>query len=189
MTDHTALATRVHVALPAYNEEENLAKLLGRWEQVLDCMGQPHRFVIVDDGSKDGTPEILREWQERIPLDIVTHEVNQGLGSTIRDALRTASRDVDPDDVVITMDADNTHPPELVPCMLERMRDKRQRILDDPEGYRQDQIARRIPEDFDDLPDSEQQSIIDALEEVVASVDPADLKAAMGVGLEVRHLL
>jgi len=59
---------------------------------------------------------------------------------------------------------------------LERMRDKRQRILDDPEGYRQEQIAKKIPDDFDELTEQEQQEIIDALEEVVASVNPADLR-------------
>src|SRR5438874_9411008 len=39
---------------------------------------------------------------------------------------------------------------------LERMRDKRERILEDPEAYRQEQIAKRVPEDFDDLPEDEQ---------------------------------
>ena len=59
---------------------------------------------------------------------------------------------------------------------LERMRDKRQKILDDPEAYRQEQITKKLPDDFDDLPDEEQQEIIAALEEVVASVDPAALR-------------
>jgi hypothetical protein len=59
---------------------------------------------------------------------------------------------------------------------LERMRDKRQKILDDPEAYRQEQIAKKVPDDFDELTDQEQQQIIDALEEVVASIDPADLR-------------
>lgn len=59
---------------------------------------------------------------------------------------------------------------------LERMRDKRQKILDDPEGYRQEQIAKKIPDDFDELPEEEKQAIIDQLEEVVASVDPIALK-------------
>ena len=45
---------------------------------------------------------------------------------------------------------------------LERMRDKRQKILDDREAYRQEQIAKRLPDDFDDLPEEEQQEIIDA---------------------------
>ncbi|RLB85822.1 MAG: helicase, partial [Deltaproteobacteria bacterium] len=59
---------------------------------------------------------------------------------------------------------------------LERMRDKRQKILDDPEAYRQEQIAKKVPEDFDELPEEDQQAIIDALEEVVASIDPQALK-------------
>lgn len=59
---------------------------------------------------------------------------------------------------------------------LERMRDKRQKILDDPEAYRQEQIAKKYPEDFDELTDEEQQAIIDALESVVASIDPEALK-------------
>lgn len=59
---------------------------------------------------------------------------------------------------------------------LERMRDKRQKILADPEGYRQEQMLKRVPEDFEELPDDERQTILDQLEEVVASVDPAALR-------------
>ncbi len=59
---------------------------------------------------------------------------------------------------------------------LERMRDKRQRILDDPAAYRQEQIDRRLPEDFDELPENEQNEIIEELESVVANVDPAALR-------------
>ena len=59
---------------------------------------------------------------------------------------------------------------------LERMRDKRQKILADPEKYRKEQIEDRLPDDFDDLPEDEQQEIIAELEDVVASVDPAALR-------------
>lgn len=59
---------------------------------------------------------------------------------------------------------------------LERMKEKRQRILEDPDKYRQEQIERRYPDDFEDLPDEEQQEIIARLEDVVASIDPAQLK-------------
>ncbi len=59
---------------------------------------------------------------------------------------------------------------------LERMRQKRQKILDDPEAYRQEQILKKMPDDFDELPEEEQQEIINDLEEVVASVDPAALR-------------
>jgi len=59
---------------------------------------------------------------------------------------------------------------------LERMRDKRQKILEDPEKYRQEQIEKKIPDDFDDLPDEEREKILQKLEEVVASIDPAALR-------------
>jgi SNF2 family DNA or RNA helicase len=59
---------------------------------------------------------------------------------------------------------------------LERMRDKRQRILDDPEAYRQEQINKKLPEDFDELPENEQNEIVEELENVVADVDPAALR-------------
>jgi hypothetical protein len=59
---------------------------------------------------------------------------------------------------------------------LQRMRDKREKILADPEGFRQDQINKRLPDDFDDLSDEEQQEIIAELEELVTSYDPAALR-------------
>ena len=59
---------------------------------------------------------------------------------------------------------------------LERMRDRRQKILDHPEAYRREQIDRRVPDDFDDMTEEEQQQIIAQLEDEVLSVDPAVLR-------------
>jgi SNF2 family DNA or RNA helicase len=59
---------------------------------------------------------------------------------------------------------------------LERIRDKREKVLKDPEGYRQMQIFKKVPEDYDELPEEEQQKIFDDLEGVVASIDPDALK-------------
>ena len=59
---------------------------------------------------------------------------------------------------------------------LERMKDKREKILEDPESYRKQQILKKVPDDFDELPDEEQQEILEDLEEVVASVDPESLR-------------
>ncbi len=60
---------------------------------------------------------------------------------------------------------------------LERMREKRQRILDDPQAYYQAQIQQRIPDDFDELTEDEQQEILNEAEGAVASPDPAALHA------------
>ncbi|HEV3025142.1 MAG TPA: EVE domain-containing protein, partial [Pirellulales bacterium] len=59
---------------------------------------------------------------------------------------------------------------------LERMRDRRQKILDDPEDYRREQIDRRMPDDFDDLTEEEQERIVRQLEDEVLSADPAVLR-------------
>lgn len=59
---------------------------------------------------------------------------------------------------------------------LERMRDRRQRILDDPASYRREQVEKKLPEDFDDLTDEEQQNIFQALEDIVVDPNPVALK-------------
>jgi superfamily II DNA or RNA helicase len=59
---------------------------------------------------------------------------------------------------------------------LERMKEKRERILEDPVKYRAEQIAKKLPDDFDELPDEEQQDILAELEEAVVSLDPNDLR-------------
>lgn len=113
------------VALPAYNEREGLPHVLARWADLPwgdDTLPADWRVIVVDDGSRDGTDAVLREWADRINLQAVTHDVNQGLGPTVRDALEAAANQAEPDDWVVVMDADNTQPPELLPRMLEKAR-------------------------------------------------------------------
>jgi hypothetical protein len=59
---------------------------------------------------------------------------------------------------------------------LERMKERREEILADPEAYRRKRIERRIPDDFDELPEDEQADLLARLEEEVVSVDPAVLR-------------
>ncbi|NQU21704.1 MAG: DEAD/DEAH box helicase, partial [Candidatus Nealsonbacteria bacterium] len=63
---------------------------------------------------------------------------------------------------------------------LERMCDRREKILEDPEKYRQEQIQRKIPDDFEDLDEEEQQRVIAHLEDQVLSYDPAILREEIG---------
>jgi superfamily II DNA or RNA helicase len=59
---------------------------------------------------------------------------------------------------------------------LERMKERRQRILDDPEKFRKQQIDKALPDDFDELPDEDQQKILADLENVVVTLDPAQIR-------------
>ena len=63
---------------------------------------------------------------------------------------------------------------------LERMRIRRQKILDDPEAYRQEQIERKLPDDFDELTEEEQTNLIEKLADEVLSLDPATLREEIG---------
>src|SRR5207244_11557969 len=60
------------------------------------------------------------------------------------------------------------------------MRERREKSLEDPEAYRRQQIERRVPDDFDELPEDEQQRIIGQLEGEVLSADPAVLREEIG---------
>jgi dolichol-phosphate mannosyltransferase len=107
----------VIVVLPAYNEEENMGDLLKRIDQAMADENQPYRIIVVDDGSKDRTVEIAREHAGSIPILVHQHTVNQGLGGTIRDGLHLAVQNAGDRDIIVAMDADNTHTPGLIRSM------------------------------------------------------------------------
>ena len=105
------------VVLPAYNEERCLPRLFDRVAEAMSAAQLPYRIVVVNDGSKDSTGQIAAEYARDLPLIIETHSVNMGLGATLRDGLLKAIELAHPDDIVVTMDADNSHNPELIPRM------------------------------------------------------------------------
>jgi dolichol-phosphate mannosyltransferase len=78
----------------------------------------PYEVVIVDDGSSDDTAKIASQMSFQMPVHLVQHEQNQGLGVTLRDGLREAVDRAGDRDIIITMDADNTHPPGLIDLMV-----------------------------------------------------------------------
>jgi dolichol-phosphate mannosyltransferase len=109
----------VFLALPVFNEEGNLALVLHDCARTTKDAGHQLRIVLVDDGSTDGTSTIAQACAVQMPLELIVHEVNQGLGRTIHDGLKRAAELAEPDDVIVTMDADNTQPASLIPRMLE----------------------------------------------------------------------
>ncbi|MGE5508704.1 MAG: glycosyltransferase family 2 protein [Chitinophagales bacterium] len=111
----------ISFVLPAYNEEANLPPLLEKIAAVMAESGRLYRVVAVNDGSRDRTPQVLSELSARIPIEVVTHPINLGLPQTILDGLRYASQGCDPGDIVITMDADNTHEPRYALELIRRV--------------------------------------------------------------------
>lgn len=105
---------KVIVVLPAYDEGQNLGQLLERIDQAMADDGLMYEIIVVDDGSSDNTVAVARDHGQYMPILVETHEVNQGLGATIRDGLRLAAGRCADRDIVVAMDADNTHTPHLI---------------------------------------------------------------------------
>jgi dolichol-phosphate mannosyltransferase len=108
----------VHVVLPAYDEEANIGGLLRRIRETLVEEGIAFSVIVVDDGSRDRTAAIVEEQAREMPVMLLRHERNQGLGATIRDGLHRAATVAGPRDIVVTMDADETHTPGLIVRMV-----------------------------------------------------------------------
>ncbi len=104
------------VVMPVFNEEEVLPLTASRLRATLTGMGFPYEVLVVDDGSRDGTPAVLSrlraEWPE---LRIVTLRRNSGHQAAI-----TAGIDLAAGAWVSTIDADLQDPPELIAVMFER---------------------------------------------------------------------
>jgi dolichol-phosphate mannosyltransferase len=113
----------VFVVLPAYNEEAGIARLIMSIDRAMTEEARPYQLLVVDDGSTDGTSEILAEAIRHFPVKVLTHHVNQGLGNTIRDGLLEAAAEAGENDIIVTMDADETHTPGLILAMVRQIRE------------------------------------------------------------------
>lgn len=111
----------IWIVLPAYNEEQALPKLLPKLDQALRDRGSDHRIVVVDDGSDDGTAAILEQLKATLPLDVVTHALNRGLGETERDGFEYVAARCAPNDVIVRVEGDDTHDPAYIFVLLEKL--------------------------------------------------------------------
>jgi methionyl-tRNA formyltransferase/glycosyltransferase involved in cell wall biosynthesis len=105
----------VSVVVPVYNEAENLPALMSRLEAVLDGLGKPWEVVYTNDGSRDASLTLLREFHRRRPQQVRVIDFNGNFGQHM--AIMAAFERVQ-GDVVVTLDADLQNPPEEIPKLL-----------------------------------------------------------------------
>jgi dolichol-phosphate mannosyltransferase len=117
------------IVLPAYNEQDNIGTLLDRIRAAMTDSGLAYRVIVVDDGSRDRTLEVIDACAKRLPITVSRHQVNQGLGITIRDGLLLATKAAAANDIVVTMDADDTHSPILIPSMVQMIQEGRDVVI------------------------------------------------------------
>lgn len=113
---------KIIVGLPAYNEEDSLGLLLEKIQLVSNKLDYEVETVVIDDGSTDKTNEILMKNSDtRKNLHVISHGKNKGLGRAIETLFNFVSNKYSDQDILITMDADNTHNPEIIPEMVNKM--------------------------------------------------------------------
>ncbi len=102
------------VVIPVYNEAGCIRETVATLSGILTGRIENVEIIVVDDGSTDGTSEILAD--SETPFRLVRHDVNKGYGASLKTGIRAAVYDL-----VVTTDADGTYPLEDIPMLYSHM--------------------------------------------------------------------
>lgn len=113
MPARTATAPTLALVVPTFNERERLPELVRAIFAAYDAGGVDGELVIVDDNSPDGTGDVADELARSFPIRVVHRAGKLGLGTAVIEGFDAAEAEI-----VGVIDADLSHPPDLVPRML-----------------------------------------------------------------------
>jgi glycosyltransferase involved in cell wall biosynthesis len=108
---------KLSIVIPVYNEKNTIEELIRRVQEV--DVGLIKEIIIVDDGSSDGTPEILKSLKQP-DIKVVYHNTNQGKGAALHTGFSEAEGDI-----ILVQDADLEYDPREYPQLLEPILDGR----------------------------------------------------------------
>lgn len=111
---------KLSVVMPVYNERETIETIT---RQVLDT-GLVHELVMVDDGSTDGTREIMKQWEGHPVVRVILKEQNGGKGSAIQRGFREATGDI-----LLIQDADLEYDPRDYARLLKPIHEGRADVV------------------------------------------------------------
>ncbi|MFN8387277.1 MAG: glycosyltransferase family 2 protein [Anaerolineales bacterium] len=106
---------KVDLVIPVYNEAGVIEKVHAQIRGVVDALPHEFRFIYVNDGSEDGTEESLQSVRQ-VDRRVTALSLSTNFG---HQAALTAGLDHATGDIVISMDGDGQHPPEMIPQMIE----------------------------------------------------------------------
>src|SRR4051812_36149577 len=104
--------------VPAFNEEANLPRLLDDLEQRAHLFTEGSCVLIVDDGSSDGTADVVRRYSGPVPVELIELGVNQGPGAAFRAGFAAALERCPDEGYIVTLEADTTSDLDALPVML-----------------------------------------------------------------------
>ena len=113
----------IYVCIPSYDEGPTVGLVLWKIRKVFEEFPREYQLLVADDGSGDGTAEILEPYTRVLPLTVLRHERRQGYARTLEELLQLAlSRSDRPKrDSAILMHADFSHGPHYLPDFVRRL--------------------------------------------------------------------
>ncbi|HNO26290.1 MAG TPA: glycosyltransferase family 2 protein, partial [Leptospiraceae bacterium] len=128
---------KIYIITPVLNEEPNILRLLSGWKKVKsDLKEYDFEFILINDGSTDKTVETAEQNKESLNLTILSHGTNQGPGYAFGTGFEYLAGKLKNEDLVITMEGDNTSRIETLNRMIERqIREKDDVVLASPYAY------------------------------------------------------
>ena len=110
---------KLSVVIPAYNEEDGIAEIVERVLKIspeLKKVGvEALELLVVDDGSKDRTPDIVKQYPS---VRLIQHKINKNYGGALKTGFHHATGDL-----LAFLDADGTYPPEYFPQLCKAVLD------------------------------------------------------------------
>lgn len=103
---------KLSIVIPCYNELHTIGEVLNR-ARAVDLGAVEKEIIIVDDGSTDGTRELLRQFPADETVRVLFHEGNRGKGAAMHTGIQAANGDV-----ILVQDADLEYSPADYPALL-----------------------------------------------------------------------
>ena len=112
----------IYFLIPVLDEEENIESLISSLDSTSKDIKEDYRILFVNDGSSDKTPEKIREKMESFPVYMLENSVNEGAGASFEKGFKHFIEISNSEDIVITIEGDNTGDLNILPKMLQEIR-------------------------------------------------------------------
>jgi len=113
----------IYVCIPSRNEATTLGPLLWKVQKVFRAFGREFKLVVLDDGSEDETPEVLKRYEGKLPLEVLRNSTPEGYGASVDRLLRHVAQEAayPKRDAAVVLQADLTEDPAEIVSLVKTL--------------------------------------------------------------------